>query len=260
MGWSFYFEHPHVVLLLLEKGARMRLPSRWGSYNSLLDLSCGLSTSLVSEVLLEFYVRGKHEDGLTPPTALIAALQRDDSSLVKLILDVWFDSDTDKYASVGDALHYAVALRNLEFLKQLLEHAAEKATVNEVVSSRGTPLNAAILAGADSKIISLLLQARGQSRHRVRDIWDYTQLRLHHVEPRSYQDLSPMWKSTKVICERAFEIPWRPSEDSQGLTILHYAAVSKSAQRVADILNRCSEEGLEARIDIGHAVYRGSRS
>ncbi|RYP20773.1 hypothetical protein DL765_002606 [Monosporascus sp. GIB2] len=158
LGWAIYFEHPVLVRLLLEGGARMRLPTRWNHYSSLLDFSWGLSTLPVTEVLLHYYIQGKHEDGLTPAEALITAIRRVSSELLKLVLDTWFASDTVKHTSAGKALHYAASTGAFAFLKQLLEHPAGKAAINQLEPGDGTPLHAAISAGADGEIVNLLLE------------------------------------------------------------------------------------------------------
>ncbi|RYO85040.1 hypothetical protein DL766_007922 [Monosporascus sp. MC13-8B] len=353
LGRAIYSEHPVLVRLLLERGARMRLPTRWNRYSSLLDFSWGLSKPPVTEVLLHFYTQGKHEDHLTPTEALITALGRGSSKLLKLVLDIWFASDTVKHASAGKALHYAASKGRLALLKQLLEHPAGKAAINGVEPGYGTPLHAAISAGADGKKINLLVEMganaditsgrygtilnaacvaakletikiclkilrrdlvlsvsgkygtaiqsavvgfRGEPPEKCIEVLELLEksgvtplavggryftalhaaaryeahedvvawltkrssrsllvidiagrLPLHlAIMRKSWSQVEEIWENTKRTSQRLYQMSWEPSKDNQGLNILHYAAISESADRVTEILTKCSEEGFDA--------------
>ncbi|KAL7800287.1 ankyrin repeat-containing domain protein [Trichoderma ceciliae] len=117
---------------------------RWDYYSNVLDFSWGCSTMEISQILVEFYIQGRQEDGLTPAKALINAMGRDREELMYLVLDKWFGSDTTRNGSAGDAVHDAVSKGRISLLKILVRHPVGKAAINEKISNIGTPLHAAV--------------------------------------------------------------------------------------------------------------------
>ncbi|KAK1758113.1 ankyrin repeat-containing domain protein [Echria macrotheca] len=156
---AIYWERLDTVRLLVERGARLRLSSQWSHYVSLLDFAMGLSTKEVVGLLVEHYVHGKHEDGLTPGKALLAAAKRDEGEIVDLILQTWVPSAEPGVSVASEAVRYAASAGNIALLDRLIRHPAGKSAVNSEIPDRpkaGTPLHAAILSGMESAVQVLL--------------------------------------------------------------------------------------------------------
>ncbi|GAW10689.1 hypothetical protein ANO14919_000240 [Xylariales sp. No.14919] len=151
LSLAIYWEHKSTVHLLLEKGARMRVPERFNRYNSLFDFSCGLSSEPVTNILLEFYRQGRNEDGLTPAKALIAAMRRNNPQLLDSILEKWLAPGNEIATElVGDALHYAARQGRLRDLRVMLQNPIVKAAINYQSPTVGTPLHSAMYAHKNS--------------------------------------------------------------------------------------------------------------
>lgn len=71
----------------------MNLSSRWSHYEGVNDFSWGLSTSAVTEVLLDFYRQRRGEDGIDSTQALCEAIDRRSTRLTKLVLKKLFTPD-----------------------------------------------------------------------------------------------------------------------------------------------------------------------
>ncbi|KAI0418482.1 ankyrin repeat-containing domain protein [Xylaria grammica] len=151
LSLAIYWEHRSTVRLLLEKGARMRVPERFNHYSNLFDFSCGLSSEPVTNILLEFYQQGRNEDGLTPAKALIAAMRRENPQLLDSILEKWLAPGNEiAMELVGDALHYAASQGRLRDLRVMLQNPLVKAAINYQSPTVGTPLHSAMYADENS--------------------------------------------------------------------------------------------------------------
>ncbi|KAK3359510.1 ankyrin repeat-containing domain protein [Lasiosphaeria hispida] len=155
---AIYWEHASVVRLLLERGAKLRLSARWARYSSVLDFAMGLSTFDVIAILIEFYVKGKHEDNLTRAKALTTAIRRGDRTVVDLILNIWFSSDVADEVSAVDAVHYAAYSGSVSFLVQILQHPAGKAVIDGEKPRAGTPLHAALSSGTSPSTVMEIVE------------------------------------------------------------------------------------------------------
>lgn len=364
LTWAMYWKQPSLVRLLLERGSRMRLSSRWDHYTSLLDFSWDISVPAVAEVLLCFYARGNHEDGLTSAEALITAMKRGSSKLLDLVLNTWFASNTIKHASIGNALHYAASKGDTKLLKQLLDHPAGKSAINQVEPGDGTPLHAAISAGTDAEILYLLLAngadtgivagrygsvlnaacfsaklenikictrnlpkipvelASGRygtpaqsavvgyrseppercikALQALKDMgiassavggqystalhaavylevhkdvvawliqWSIHSLVIRDIAGRfplhlaimsgSWSQAEIIWEKTKWTYQQLYGSPLKLPKDNQGLTVLHYAAISKSTDRVTETLARCDAGGFDTSALINKPDHAG---
>lgn len=159
---AIYWEHPNVVRLLLQRNTRMRVPAWRHRYRTLLDFALGLSTTAVVAVLIDFYAKGKHEDGLTPAKALVSAMRRSRIHIVELILNCWlFVPGLATESSKADAIHAATTRENVEALRLLVQHPTMKNAVNLKSSDGlelGTPLHKAMLWGQESAV-EILIEA-----------------------------------------------------------------------------------------------------
>ena len=157
---AIYWERLDILRLLLERGARLRLASEWNHYPNVLEFAMVLSGREVPPLLLEHYVHGKQEDGMTPGKALLAAARRGQEELVGIILQNWVPAAEPMAGSAAaEAVHYAATVGNIALLERLIRHPAGKSAVNSEIPDQpkaGTPLHAAILAERVSAVQVLL--------------------------------------------------------------------------------------------------------
>ncbi|KAI0095693.1 ankyrin repeat-containing domain protein [Nemania sp. FL0031] len=166
---AIYRERPKVVRLLLEQNAKIRLPRRWSGYSSVLDFAMDMSSSDVVAILIEYYIEGRHQDGLTCGKALVEATNRRRDDVINFILDTWVPSHA------AEAIHYLASdvdglFDHGALLTKLLQNSAGIAAINAKMPSdlaAGTPLHAAILKG--NKIVMDILLKMGADRNAASD-------------------------------------------------------------------------------------------
>ncbi|KAL8392682.1 hypothetical protein RB595_002760 [Gaeumannomyces hyphopodioides] len=159
---AMFFEYTAFVRLLFERGAKLRLPERWKSYDGLLEFSHAFSIPPITSLLLGQYVMGRGEDGMTAARALIVAMKRQSRSLLKLVLKKWFPPNGEgRHEPAGEALHYAASRGSTlaRFLKVMLRNRAVAASIDHQQPGLGTPLHAAIAAPSRSQdMVKMLLK------------------------------------------------------------------------------------------------------
>ncbi|KAI5925116.1 ankyrin repeat-containing domain protein [Camillea tinctor] len=294
LGWAIYLRCPLFVRLLLERGARMKLPTGWKHYGSLLKISEFMSVPSVTNVLLQFYAQGRHQDGLTLFEALMTAMTRGNSELLKLVLEIWFVSNTAKDISARKALTYADSRKYVDEGDPVdgtpLHTATSAGTGSKIENASLVPgkyrmlirraacdffrgpskciemldlldqYGAAPLAGdslhitalhiatshdVDKNVIAWLINKSRPSLH-VIDTAGRLPLHLAVLRCKSWRQVKNIWDNTKDIYQKLGQVSWRPNSDRQGGTILHYAAISKSVDRIAEILTKCIENGYKS--------------
>ncbi|KAK4465296.1 ankyrin repeat-containing domain protein [Cladorrhinum samala] len=177
--------HARVVGYLLERGARMRIPSAMlpllppilaQNSSTLLALvcvppstPCAIDMDLV-RVLLRFYKQGKHEDGLTAPQAVMLALKSRSHEVLESVVNIWVGMGPERGPTsdptVIQGLRWAIRHSDKRAVELILRSPLGRACVNDLGSNHEksyTPLHVAICELEDEleaeKIVRLLLDA-----------------------------------------------------------------------------------------------------
>ncbi|WP_128895842.1 ankyrin repeat domain-containing protein [Longirhabdus pacifica] len=143
--YAVYLQDEQITNMLLDAGANPNLKAdeRLSYYE--LNISYGIEESFDSE------------------TALMLAVARENTSLVKVLLDAGADPNIATTYRGETALMYAVELHNVEITKLLLD---AKADVNQQMENGVTPLIITAKVAGDPTIAEMLIEAGAMIDHR----------------------------------------------------------------------------------------------
>ncbi|KAL8926635.1 MAG: hypothetical protein Q9172_001671, partial [Xanthocarpia lactea] len=145
---AVYRKNPVLVRLLLDRGAKMELcPFRKDHYDSLLTFALRSSSEEVVRVLVEFYAKGRGEEGITPATALGLVLDQK-PDVMPALLESWPQTKEHLSEEAATNFHSIASKGSVETLKAALE-VVDKDAINSPSGTSGTPLHAAICGGED---------------------------------------------------------------------------------------------------------------
>ncbi|KAI0474550.1 ankyrin repeat-containing domain protein [Xylaria cf. heliscus] len=191
---SIFFEEAPVVKLLLEYGAKPRLPEYWGFSGSLLHFTIANSTNAIFKILLEHFHKvsnsvrfGPLPQGIPTATqALQTVIKHGTVESLDTLLQVWdkFDQEVvENGFTFGSTFKYAAYHGSLGMLEKLWSRFKNDIDVNDTRGYYGSALQAAIIGSRDSlgKVRALLewnamaILPSSKSEASMRDAYDISE-------------------------------------------------------------------------------------